>query len=85
MLGEIFGRRAGLTCTELVLLRFLLGRPVGLESRRLLATELVGEAIALRRGLGMTELQALGRVALVGAIFGVLRADSRGVVWSSLA
>ena len=82
MLGDIFGRKAGLTCTELVLFRFLLGqgRPVGLESVRLLATDPVGEAIALRCGLGITELEALGKVALCGPNRGVFRADNVGVV-----
>ena len=80
MLGDIFGRNAGLTWTELALLRFLLDRPVGLESRRLPTTDPVGEAMALSCGLGMTELEALVGGALVGPSLGVFFADSVGVV-----
>lgn len=46
MLGEIFGRSAGLTCTEVVLLRFLLPRPRGLGSMRLLDIDPPGEGDA---------------------------------------
>ena len=46
MLGEIFGRNAGLTCTEVVLLRFLLPRPGGLGSVRLLDIDPPGEGDA---------------------------------------
>lgn len=80
ILGDIFGRKAGLTWTELVLFRFLLGRPVGFESIRLLNADPVGEAIALSSGLGMTELDALVSGALVGPSLGVFFADSVGVV-----
>ncbi len=52
MLGDIFGRRAGLTCTELLLFLFL---PVGFSSPRLPGVTPRGEA----RGLGKTELVAL--------------------------
>ena len=31
MLGDIFGRRAGLTCTELLVFRFLLSLPVAFD------------------------------------------------------
>jgi len=80
MLGEIFGRNAGLTCTELALFRFLLGRPAGFESNRLPTTDPVGEATALSCGLGMTELEALVSDALGGPSLGVFFADSVGVV-----
>lgn len=90
MLGEIFGLNAGLTCTELVLLRFLLGRPVVVgfveSRRRMLLTDPVGDdATALSCGLGITELDALAMfaaavAALVGPNRGVFLADSVGVV-----
>lgn len=85
ILGDILGRNAGLTCTELVLFRFLLARPVGFESIRLLATDPVGEASALNCGLGMMEPEALVRGALVAPNRDNFLADKVGVVWSSLA
>lgn len=80
ILGDIFGLNAGLTCTELVLFRFLLPRPVGFDSIRLLATDPVGEASALNCGLGIIELEALVIGALVGPNLGVFLADNVGVV-----
>ena len=52
MLGDIFGRRAGLTCTELLLFLFL---PAALSSPRRPGVMPRGEA----RGLGNIELVAL--------------------------
>lgn len=46
MLGEIFGRNAGLTCTEVVLLRVLPLRPRGLGSARLPDIDPPGEGDA---------------------------------------
>ena len=77
MLGDIFGRRAGLTCTELLLFLFL---PVDFSSPRLPGVAPRGEA----RGLGKTELVALSG-ALRGPYLGVFRAERVGVVSLSLA
>jgi len=63
MLGEIFGRNAGLTCTELWLLRFLGSRLFNLDSPRLLIPVPVGEAIEPSWGLGKAD-----PVALMGAL-----------------
>lgn len=75
MLGDILGRRAGLTSTELVLFLFLTSRPKGLDSARLLDVRIRGDA----KGLGNTELLAL-RGALEGPNLGVFLADKVGVV-----
>jgi len=62
MLGEIFGRKAGLACTEFWLLRFLGSLDLNLESR-LLTPIAVGEAMAPICGLGNDE-----PVAVIGAL-----------------
>ena len=46
MLGDILGRKAGLTCTELLLFLFLLSRPPILDSARLLDFGPPGDARA---------------------------------------
>lgn len=51
MLGDIFGRIAGLTCTELVLFLFLFSRPMDFGSARLADEEPFGDVIADNRGL----------------------------------
>lgn len=72
MLGEILGRRAGLTCTELWLLRFFESLLFNLESTRLMAPALVGEAKSW--GLGNAEVfVVIG--ALAGPHLGVFRAS----------
>lgn len=79
MLGDILGRKAGLTCTELLFVRFLPPRPLIRESPRLLSWAVFGDA-----GLGKAEPVAVTG-ALVAAILGVLRADMVGVNSSSFA
>lgn len=51
MLGDIFGRIAGLTCTELVLFLFLLSRPMDFGSTRLVDEEPFGDVTPGNRGL----------------------------------
>lgn len=53
MLGEIFGRRAGLTCEEPLVDRFLVEpRPVAFDSPpRLLATDPDGDGMTVAYGL----------------------------------
>lgn len=46
MLGEILGRSAGLTCTELLLFLFLLSRALVLQSARLPDLGPPGDAMA---------------------------------------
>lgn len=83
ILGDIFGRNAGLTCTDAALFLFLLPRPIDLGSARLPEVELVGDAMAPSCGLGNIEFIALNG-ALAGP-FGSLRAVIVGVASSSLA
>lgn len=85
MLGEILGRRAGLTCTELWLLRFFGSRNLSLESPRLMpAPALLGEAIPPSLGLDKAEVLAVIG-ALAGPYLGVFCADSVGVDRSIMA
>lgn len=51
MLGDIFGRIAGLTCTELVLFLFLLSRPMDFGSALLVDEALCGDVMPDNRGL----------------------------------
>ena len=61
ILGEIFGRIAGLTCDEELLCRFLLSRPLTFDgSERLLGNvDVNGVVVGPSRGLGKTELVAV--------------------------
>lgn len=84
MLGEIFGLKAGLTRFELTLPLFFELRPLSsaffvevIEN-----AGLVGVDMASSIGLGLFDKAAPG--VLSGPIFGVLRADIRGVSCSSL-
>jgi hypothetical protein len=80
MLGEIFGLRAGLMSVEHVLFLFFAFRanfgspffPFVIEK-----AGLVGVDIASIIGLGLPDMAAPG--VLSGPIFGVFRADMRGV------
>jgi hypothetical protein len=80
MLGEIFGRRAGLNMLELTLFRFL-GLRAPLGSPLLLPFSakpgLMGDATALSMGLGLADMDAPG--VLSGPNLGVFRADNLGV------
>ena len=82
MLGEILGRRAGLTCTELWLLRFFGSLLFSLESTRLMAPVPVGVAISW--GLGSAEVFAVIG-ALAGPFLSVFRAPMVGVDLSLFA
>ena len=82
MLGDIFGRNAGLTWTELLFVLFLPPRPFFEASPRLLCKEPSGEPIGFRLGLVKDEPVAVAG-ALVGAILGVFRADIVGVASSA--
>ena len=82
MLGEIFGRRAGLTCTELWLLRFFGSLLLNLESARLMTPALVGEVTSW--GLGSAEVFAVIG-ALAGPCLGVFRPPIFGADWSVFA
>ena len=84
MLGDILGRNAGLTCTELLLVLFFPPRPPVRGSPRLVGPTPFGDVTAPWLGLGKVDPVAEAG-ALMGAIFGVLRADMVGVVSSSLA
>ena len=85
ILGEIFGLTAGLTCTELWLLRFLGSRPFDcFESPYLRAVEPAGEATSASCGLGNPDVFAV-MGALAGPYFGVCRADIVGVKDSTIA
>jgi hypothetical protein len=84
MLGEILGRRAGLTRLELTLFRFLRLRPnLGSDffPEVMENAGLVGVDMASSMGLGLFERLAPG--VLSGPSLGVLRADMRGVSASS--
>lgn len=81
MLGEILGRRAGLTRVEVTLFRFLDGR-TDLESIFLVPGKnagLVGEEIALSMGLGFPDCADAPEGVESGPSFGVFRAVSLGV------
>jgi hypothetical protein len=83
MLGEILGRRAGLTRLVLTLFRFFRLRPV-FGSGFFPVMEkagLVGVDMGSSIGLGLAERLAPG--VLSGLSLGVLRADIRGVSVSS--
>lgn len=82
MLGDILGRNAGLTWTELLFVLFLPPRPLARASPRLLCSDPFGEPMGFRLGLVKEEPVAVTG-ALVGAILGVFRADIVGVVSSS--
>lgn len=73
MLGEILGRRAGLTCTEVWLLRFFGSLLFNRESARLMAPALEGEATSW--GLGSAEV-----FAVIGALAGPYLAAFRALV-----
>lgn len=83
MLGEIFGLNAGLTRLELTLPLFFELRPLGSSFFPEVNENagLVGVDIASSIGLGLFDTDAPG--VLSGPIFGVLRADIRGVSCSS--
>ena len=87
ILGDIFGRRAGLTSVELTLFLFLVLRPA-LGSGRLplprARAGLIGEATAPSIGLGLPDCAAPAEGVLIGPNLGVFRADIRGVDSSSL-
>ena len=82
MLGDILGRNAGLTWTELLFVLFLPPRPFVKASPRLWCKEPFGEPNGFRLGLAKDEPVAVAG-ALVGAILGVFRADIVGVASSS--
>lgn len=86
MLGEIFGRSAGLTRVELVLFLFFVFRPA-LASNLLpgpsRAIRVVGDATSLNSGLVLPDMAAPADGVLSGFSLGVLRAEIRGVLWSS--
>src|SRR4051812_18578111 len=86
MLGEIFGRKAGLTSAELTLFLFLELRAT-LESTLFPLVMpnpgLVGDETALSIGLGLPESAAPAEGVLKGPSFGVFRAVIRGVGSSS--
>lgn len=84
MLGEILGRNAGLTWTELLFVLFLPPRPLARASPRLLCSDPFGEPMGFKLGLVKEEPVAVTG-ALVGPILGVFRADIVGVVSSSCA
>lgn len=84
ILGEIFGRNAGLTCTELLFVLFFPARPLVRGSPRLLDIAPFVEITVFGLGLGNAEPVAVTG-ALVGTIFGALRADMVGVGSSSFA
>lgn len=66
MLGDIFGRRAGLTCTELLVFRFLLSLPVAFD---FVGNMLFGEVRpADIRGLVKKPLSTLPTGALCGVV-----------------
>lgn len=82
MLGDIFGRMAGLTCTELVLFLFLLSRPIDFGSTRLVDEGPLGVVTSDSRGLVNTALLvALGALDGVGVSFWAEMVD----VWSSFS
>jgi hypothetical protein len=84
MLGDILGRRAGLTRLELTLFRFLRLRPsLGSDffPEVMENAGLLGVDMASSIGLGLFERLAPG--VLSGPSLGVLRADIRGVSASS--
>ena len=84
MLGDILGRRAGLTRLELTLFRFLRLRPsLGSDffPEVMENAGLVGVDMASSMGLGLFERLAPG--VLSGPSLGVLRAAMRGVSASS--
>jgi hypothetical protein len=83
MLGDIFGLSAGLTSVELELFLFLLR--ASFESPFLPKGNpgLVGDATALREGLGFPDKAALAEGVLRGPSFGVFRDDNLGVDWPS--
>jgi hypothetical protein len=84
MLGDILGRRAGLTRLELTLFRFLRLRPsLGSDffPEAMENAGLLGVDMASSIGLGLFE--RLARGVLSGPSLGVLRADIRGVSASS--
>lgn len=85
MLGDILGRKAGLTCTEVVPDLFLAPRPPVLASPLLLVIDSFGEVSPLTRGFGSAEFGRpwFGRLMGAtrgGADFGVFLADKVGVV-----
>lgn len=85
MLGDILGRKAGLTCTEVLPDRFLAPRPPVLASPLLLVIDSFGEVSPLTKGLGSAELGRPWVGTLMGATrgradFGVFLADKVGVV-----
>lgn len=83
MLGLILGRSAGLTKAEPTLPRFLPARPAGFNSNFLVLVAELGDATALMDGLIVAEGKTDPDGVLRGPSFGVLRADNRGVDWSS--
>ena len=85
MLGDIFGRIAGLTCEDELPCLFLLSLPASLdESDRLLGRmEPPGDATSPTRGLGNWKPVAVNGALAVA--FGVLWAVSVGVISESFA
>ena len=79
ILGEIFGLNAGLTRLEVTLPLFLVLRPLASSFFPEVNEKagLVGVDIASSIGLSLFDIDAPG--VLSGPIFGVLRADTRGV------